>query len=42
MSPNIWANFVRKFVAKIFQKWPNLVTLLPNDIKTTLKAQSQH
>ena len=33
--PNIWASFVRKFVAKSFQKSPNLVTLvesfLPKD-----------
>ena len=28
--PNIWATFDRKFVAKMFQKSPNLVTLLTN------------
>ena len=28
-SSNIWATFVIKFVAKKFQKLPNLVTLLP-------------
>ena len=27
MSPNIWASFVTTFVAKNFQKSPNLVTL---------------
>ena len=28
-SSNIWATFVRKFVAQNFQKSPNLVTLAP-------------
>ena len=27
-SPNIWATFVRKFVVKIFQQEPNLVTMV--------------
>ena len=30
-SPNIWATFARKFVAKNFQKLPNLVTLLERE-----------
>ena len=27
--PNIWATFVRSFVTKNFQNWPNLVTCSP-------------
>ena len=30
--PIIWANFVREYVSKSFQKYPNLVTLLSSHI----------
>ena len=32
-SPNIWATFVRKFVAKTVKKSPNLVTLVTCEIE---------
>ena len=36
MSQYIWATFVRKFVAKNFQKFPNLATLPSVKIIQTL------
>ena len=37
-SPNISATFVRKFVAKIFKKSPNLVTLVDRSIGLSTKV----
>ena len=33
---NIWATFVRNFIALIFQKWPNMVTLSPINVSVAV------
>ena len=37
--PNIWATFVRIFVAKNFQKSPNLVMLYVTDSRFAVKCE---
>ena len=39
-SSNIWASIVRKFVAKNFQKLPNLVTLLVTEKEVNRNGKS--
>ena len=41
-SSNIWASIVRKFVAKNFQKLPNLVTLLVPEKEVNRNGKSLH
>ena len=33
---NIWATFVRNFIALIFQKWSNMVTLSPINVSVAV------